>query len=77
MSLTGGEGLAALKKKVGARIRDRRNTLDMSQENLAFRSDLTPTYLSQIETGKRNPTIEALFNIAAELQLELSELLES
>jgi len=67
--------LAALKKKLGARIRDRRSALRMSQEDLAFSAELSPTYLSQIESGRRNPSLDALFRLATVLQIELSELL--
>jgi len=49
----------------------------MSQEALAFNADLSPTYLSQIESGKRNPSLDALFRLATALQMELSELLKN
>jgi transcriptional regulator with XRE-family HTH domain len=68
--------LAALKKKLGARIRDRRSALRMSQEDLAFNADLSPTYLSQIETGKRNPSLDTIFRLSLILKIELSELLK-
>lgn len=48
----------------------------MSQEALAFESDLTTSYLSQIEAGKRNPSIGALFRLCSALQLELSDLVK-
>jgi transcriptional regulator with XRE-family HTH domain len=66
--------LAALKKKIGSKIRGRRNSLRMSQEELAFQAELTPTYVSQIETGQRNPSLEALFRLCAALKTELSDL---
>jgi len=47
----------------------------MSQEDLAFSAELSPTYLSQIESGRRNPSLDALFRLATVLQIELSELL--
>ena len=69
--------LNSLKKKIGSRIRDRRNILQMSQEELAFKADLTPTYLSQIEGGKRNPSLEALLKVCSALQIELSDLVRT
>ena len=48
----------------------------MSQEALAFAADLTPSYLSQIEAGKRNPSIGALYRLSSALQLDLSELVK-
>jgi transcriptional regulator with XRE-family HTH domain len=66
--------LAILQKKIGLRIRDRRISLEISQEDLAFKADISPTYLSQIEGGKRNPSVETLFSICVALQIELAEL---
>lgn len=68
--------LVALKKKIGSRIRSRRQSQQMSQEELAYRADLATTYVSQIEGGKRNPSLEALFRICAALDLELLDLLK-
>ena len=38
--------------------------------------DISPTYLSQIETGRRNPTEAALRDIATKLGMSLEELFE-
>jgi transcriptional regulator with XRE-family HTH domain len=69
--------LTTLKAKIGARIRARRSSLRISQEDLAFRVDLSPTYLSQIEAGKRNPTIDALYRLAHALGIDLEELVKA
>ena len=37
---------------------------------------ISPTYLSQIETGRRNPTLAALRDIATKLVVSLGELFE-
>jgi transcriptional regulator with XRE-family HTH domain len=66
--------LAALKTRIGGRIKGRRATLRISQEHLAFEVDVSPTYLSQIEAGKRNVSLDVLYRIAKALKLELSEL---
>lgn len=68
--------LEALKTKIGVRIRARRAALKVSQEDLAFRVEISPTYLSQIEAGKRNVSLEVLYDIAHALQMELSELVK-
>jgi transcriptional regulator with XRE-family HTH domain len=68
--------LATLKKKIGLRLRSRRIALKMSQEEVAFKADISPTYLSQVEAGSRNPSLEALFNLANALTIELPELLK-
>ncbi len=46
----------------------------MSQEDLAFQADLTTSYLSQIESGKRNPSLETLLRLSSALHVELAEL---
>ena len=66
--------LAELKKTIGNRIQRRREEFGMSQESLAFEAGLTPSYLSQVEAGKRNPSIAVLFRLCSALELQLSEL---
>ena len=68
--------LATLKKCIGSRIRKRRSDLRISQEDLAFKAELTPTYLSQLENGKRNPSLELLYRVCTVLQIELVELIK-
>ena len=69
--------LVSLKKRIGTRVRERRNQLDISQEDLAFDAEISPTYLSQIEGGKRNTTIDTLYRICTVLKMELSDLVKS
>ena len=49
----------------------------MSRKRLAEASGLSTSYLSQIESGKRKPSPEALTAIAKELGLEPDELMDS
>lgn len=49
----------------------------MSQEALAFEAELSPSYLSQLEAGKRNPSIGALYRLCSALELDLSELVKA
>jgi transcriptional regulator with XRE-family HTH domain len=46
----------------------------MSAEALAHASDLHPTYIAEIETGKRNPSFAALVQVAQKLDLTLEEI---
>ena len=69
--------LAALKKSIGSKIRKRRNDRRMSQEDLAFQAALTTTYLSQIESGKRNPSLAALYRLSCVLQIGLPEMVST
>ena len=50
-----------------------RSENQLSQENLAEKSDMHRTYLSEIEGGKRNPTLSVLKRIVDALDLSMSE----
>ena len=57
----------SLKAGLGAAIRDERSVLGISQEELAHRSQLHRTYISDLERGSRNPSIESMEKIARAL----------
>lgn len=57
-------------------LRERRNELDLSQEELSSRSGLHRTYISDIELGKRNISLLNLARLAGALGLTASELLQ-
>jgi transcriptional regulator with XRE-family HTH domain len=57
-------------------LRERRNELDLSQEELSSRSGLHRTYISDIELGKRNISLLNLARLAGALGLSASELLQ-
>ena len=60
--------------EVGDRIRDRRQSLDMSVRELARRLTLSPSLISQIERGKATPSVGTLYAITTELKMSLDEL---
>ena len=47
----------------------------MTQEALALEADMKRSYLSELEAGKRNPTVRALGRLANALEIEAAELL--
>lgn len=61
---------------LGKRIKQRRHEVDKSQGTLAFEALVDRTYISAIERGVANPSIETLANICFALGLTLGELLE-
>lgn len=63
-----------LKTQLGMRIRYLRKQKKMSQEDLALEIDLSKNYLSDVECGRRNPSIEILNKIAKGLKVSLSDL---
>lgn len=59
---------------VGKNLRERRLALGLSQEALAHEAGITPSFLSQIENGKRNPTIVTVSMLAAALDMQVGDL---
>jgi XRE family transcriptional regulator, regulator of sulfur utilization len=67
--------MPAIQEKIGQRIRTHREARGWTQEGLAEKCGLHPTYIGGIERGERNPTIESLESIATGFGISLSELL--
>lgn len=61
--------------ELGQVIRQHRTAADLSQEALAEKSTLHWTYLSEVERGRRNPSINVLRRLAAGLDVPLSQLI--
>lgn len=59
---------------LGAFIRDARVAKGLKLRELARRLDVTPSYVSDIENDRRVPSEEVLAKIAAELDLDYSNL---
>ena len=62
-----------IETKVGNRIKELRNKLGISQEELGFRSGVLRTYIASLEVGKRNVSIVTLEKIVIALEVTLSE----
>jgi len=58
---------------LGQAVRQTRTARGLSQEEVAHRADLHPTWLSHIESG-RNPAWGTIRRIAAALGVEVSDL---
>lgn len=67
---------SSLSQRFGATVRRRRTAIGMSQEKLAELADLHPTYVSMIERGVRNPTLDVAERIAAGLEVDLAILIK-
>jgi len=60
---------------MGERLREARRARNLSLRTLAERLGVSPSLISQIETGRANPSVSTLYAIAAELDVSLDELL--
>lgn len=65
-----------INKKLGKKIRELRKKKELTQEELAYRSDLDYSYINQIENGKRNPSMDAVERIAKALSVKAKDLLD-
>lgn len=61
---------------VGQRIHDFRVSRKMSQEALAYASELHPAYLGSVERGEKCPSVETIYKISTGLNVPLPELLD-
>ncbi|HWC59649.1 MAG TPA: helix-turn-helix transcriptional regulator [Verrucomicrobiae bacterium] len=57
-------------------VRKRREEKELTQEALAERANLDPTYISGIERGMRNPSVLSVLRIARALGVTTSKLME-
>ena len=57
-------------------VRFYRMKLKLSQEALAEKANLHRTYISDIERGQRNVSLENIYNIAVSLEIEPYMLLQ-
>ena len=62
--------------RFGKAVRVLRNELKISQEDFAERAGLHRTYISDLERGKRNVSLENIERLAKALNLSVSELLQ-
>jgi len=65
-----------LKTLLGTAIKTTRASLGISQEELAHRAGLHRTYISDLERGARNPSVESIEKIARALQIPVAKLFE-
>lgn len=65
----------AFQRALGLAVKARRGELGITQEQLANDTELHQRWISNVETGKRNPSYGSLRRLAAGLGLTASELL--
>ena len=66
------EGLTLLAGK----LKEVRLKQGYTQEELAYKADITLSQIARIETVKTNPTVSTIFKIARTLNVQVSELFD-
>ena len=64
-----------IQKRFGNRLRQLRKQKDLSQEQLAEKANLHRTYISDIERGARNVSLQNIEKLAKALQTSPNKLL--
>jgi transcriptional regulator with XRE-family HTH domain len=59
----------------GARVRELRTAMGLSQEKFAGKAKMDRTYIVGIETGARNPSLTTICKLAKALKVEAGELM--
>ena len=62
-----------IKLKVGQRIRGLRKNLGLSQEGLANEAEVDRTYVTDVENGRRNISVEILEKLIIALKVSFAE----
>ena len=63
-----------LRGELGQRLREAREEKNIGLRELARRLGVSPSLISQIETGKTEPSINTLFAMVSELELSVNEI---
>jgi transcriptional regulator with XRE-family HTH domain len=66
-----------IKLKIGQRIRELRKELNISQEALAYKAEVDRTYVTDIENGRRNVSLEILERLVKALEISFTEFFNS
>jgi transcriptional regulator with XRE-family HTH domain len=66
-----------IKQKVGDRIRQLRQEMELSQEALGLKAEVDRTYVSDVENGRRNISVELLEKLLSALEVSFTEFFTS
>ena len=66
--------MTTIEKRFGMRIRELRMLQEISQEELAWRCQLSKNYVSDVERGRRNVSLKAIDKFAKGLDVKLEDL---
>ncbi|WP_243397921.1 helix-turn-helix domain-containing protein [Herbaspirillum robiniae] len=70
------ETLPSAREIFGLNVRKARRLKEISQEELAFQAGISRTYLSQVEGGTRNISVDHMEALANALEIALQKLLD-
>ena len=66
-----------MRKLIGQNVRRLRIAQDLTQEQFAERSGFSQQYISDLERGRRNPTVVSLYELAQALETTPADLVSA
>lgn len=63
-------------RKFGKLVKDWRESKGLTQEKLAFAAEISVTYMSKIENGLANVSLDTICKLAKGLRISVSELMQ-
>ncbi len=66
-----------LKEKIGERITELRKAKNLSQQKFAYEADLERSFLSHIEKGRKNISVDTLQRILEGLEITIKDFFDS
>lgn len=66
-----------IKLKVGQRIKELRKELGLSQEKLAYEAEVDRTYVTDVENGRRNVSLEILERLVKALRVSFADFFDA
>lgn len=68
--------MASTKEKLGRKIQKLRKNLDLTQEKLAEKINISRTHMGHIEQGRKSPSIKTMDKLAEALKVKISDLFQ-
>lgn len=63
-------------ERLGRKLKNARLNKNLTQEELAEKVGIHPTYVGKLESGKNNPSVMLVYKISRALKIELKELFD-
>ncbi len=63
-------------KELGRIVREKRESLNLTQREVAVRSNMDRNYIGMVERGERNPSYLSLIKIAQGLNMTIYQLIK-
>lgn len=66
-----------IRARIGIRVKELRDARKLSQDSLAYSINMSRSYLAEVETGKRNVSIQNIVRITEGLDVSVKKFFDS